>query len=92
MNVRCCSLLVAALALSLAAPLRAKTIAYPKEKPLFSIVVPAGWQVHYDGEGPVTIQTPDAAVVAVFDGVKGVEDDATAKQAVRSEKGDGGYD
>lgn len=85
-NVRYCSLLVAALALSLAAPLRAKTIAYPKEKSLLSIVVPAGWQVHYDGEGPLTIQTPDAAVVAVFDSVKGVEDDATAKQAVGAQK------
>ncbi len=60
-----------------------KTIAYPKGHPLFSVDVPAGWQVHYEGDGPLMIQTPDASVVAVFDGaLKGVTDAATAKEAV----------
>ena len=75
------------LLLTSAAPLLAKTIKYPKENPLFTIDVPAGWQVHYEGEGPLTIQTSDAAIVAVFDArLKGMEDAATAKQALAVQK------
>lgn len=61
----------------------AKTIQFPKEHPLFSVDVPSGWEVHYDGDGALMIQTADASVVAVFDGaLKGVTDAATAKMAV----------
>jgi hypothetical protein len=63
--------------------LYAKTVEFPKDQPLFSVDVPAGWQVHYEGDSPLMIQTPDASVVAVFDGaLKGVTNAATAKDAV----------
>ncbi|MFN2476428.1 MAG: hypothetical protein ABR526_08835 [Chthoniobacterales bacterium] len=71
------------LASVLSGSLHAKTIEFPKDHPQFSVAVPAGWQVHYDGEGPLIIQTPDASIVAVFDGaLKGVTNAATAKKAV----------
>jgi hypothetical protein len=66
-----------------APPLSAETVEYPKENPLFTIDVPAGWAVRNSG-GPLMMQNADASVVAVFDGaIRGVKNLATAKEAVR---------
>ena len=63
----------------------AKTVAYPKENPLFTVDVPEGWAVRNSG-GPLMMQNADATVVAVFDGaIRGVKDLATAKEAVRKQ-------
>jgi hypothetical protein len=62
-----------------------KTVAYPKENPLFTLDVPDGWAVPNSG-GPLVMQNADASVVAVFDGaIRGVKDLATAKEAVRKQ-------
>ena len=68
-----------------AQPLRAETVAHPKERPLFTVDVPDGWAVRQSG-GPLMMQNADASVVAVFDGaIRGVKDLATAKEAVRKQ-------
>ncbi len=68
-----------------AQPLSAKTVAHPKENPLFTVEVPEGWAVRQAG-GPLMMQNADASVVAVFDGpIRGVKNLATAKEAVRKQ-------
>jgi hypothetical protein len=63
----------------------AKTVAYPKENPLFTLEVPEGWAVRNSG-GPLMMQNADATIVAVFAGaIGGVKDLATAKEAVRKQ-------
>lgn len=64
-----------------------ETVSYPEEKPLFTLEAPDGWDVHHGDDGSLTVQTPDANVVAVFDyRIKGVKDAATAQEAVIVQK------
>ncbi len=49
--------------------------------------MPDGWEVHDGRDGSLTIQTPNADIVAVFDSqTKGVTNSATAKEAVTALK------
>ena len=64
-----------------------ETISYPEATPLFTLEAPDGWDVHHGNDGSLTVQTPDATVVAVFDyRIKGVKNAATAKEAVTVQK------
>jgi len=69
--------------MALAPQLRAETVEYPEKNPLLTIEAPEGWKVFQEPDGPLTIQNEEVSVVAVFDSrVKGVNDLATAKEAV----------
>ena len=81
-----CTTVVTFILIALSAQtLVAETVAYPNEKPLFTLDVPEGWAVRNSG-GPLMMQNADASVVAVFDGaIRGVKNLATAKEAVRKQ-------
>ncbi len=66
--------------------LQAETVSFPEDDPLFTIEVPAGWEVHNEPDGPLTIQNSDASVVAVFDRrINGVTDAKTARAGVEKQ-------
>jgi hypothetical protein len=85
------SLTLLLLSVGLTASLRAETVGFPKDKPAFSIDVPAGWKVDWidagalPGGSRVQFMTEggaaDLSIKALPAGAE-VSDDATAKTAV----------
>ncbi len=59
----------------------AETIEFPKKKPTFSVEVPDGWTTKFSLDGTLTIRSENAVVI-FGEGLRGVDDEASSRQAV----------
>ena len=74
-------ILSSAFFLALLHPAGAETIEFPKKKPTFSVEVPDGWTTKFSPDGTLTIRN-EKAVVIFGEGLRGVHDEASAREAV----------